>query len=214
MHFEFLVEDRSGKVLLDTILPRLIESQHTFRVIPYKGIGHLPKDLRNKSDPNKRILLDQLPRLLSGYGKAYSGYSAVVFVICDLDQRDETHFLNELQQVTITLAPCPTTFFCLAIEEGEAWLLGDLSAIQKGYPKAKTAILKSYVNDSICGTWELLADALYLGGSQALGKLGYQAVGQEKTTWAQNIAPLMNIAENLSPSFQNLRQKIHDASHS
>lgn len=213
MHFEFLVEDRSGKVLLDTILPRLIEAQNTFRVIAYRGIGHLPKDLRNKSDPNKRILLDQLPRLLAGYGQAFSNYPAVVFVICDLDQRDETSFLNELQQVTMKIASCPATFFCLAIEEGEAWLLGDLFAIQKGYPKAKMAILKSYVNDSICGTWELLADALYLGGAQALGKLGYQAVGQEKAIWAQNIAPHMDIDANISPSFQNLIQKIHYASH-
>ncbi len=29
-------------------------------------------------------------------------------------------------------------------------------------------ILNSYVNDSICGTWETLADAVYLGGAAAL----------------------------------------------
>jgi len=35
----------------------------------YKGIGRLPKNLKGTSDPSKRILLDQLPKLLRGYGK-------------------------------------------------------------------------------------------------------------------------------------------------
>ena len=48
----------------------------------------------------------------------------------------------------------------MAIEEGEAWLLGDIPAIQSVYPNAKNAVLNGYENDSICGTWEKLADAV------------------------------------------------------
>ena len=31
MHFEILVEDRSGKTMLDLLIPKIIGDQHTFR---------------------------------------------------------------------------------------------------------------------------------------------------------------------------------------
>lgn len=95
-------------------------------------------------------------------------------------------------------------------KEGEAWLLGDLTAIMNAYPRAKTAVLDAYVNDSICGTWEKLADAVYTGGSQALSALGWQAVGAEKSRWAEEIAPRMDIAINDSPSFCYFLSKIQE----
>ena len=68
MHFEILVEDTSGKLLLESLLPKIFgdfEMPHTWRIIAYKGIGHVPKDLKSKTDPKKRILLDRLPPLLA-----------------------------------------------------------------------------------------------------------------------------------------------------
>ncbi len=91
MHMEILVEDRSGKSALDILMPKIIGEAHTFRIHSYKGCGHLPKGLEGKTDPRKRILLDQLPRLLQGYGKACAGRSrepsVAVIVVCDLDNR-------------------------------------------------------------------------------------------------------------------------------
>jgi hypothetical protein len=95
------------------------------------------------------------------------------------------------------------TRFCLAIEEGEAWLLGDIPAVKQAYPKAKGAVLQTYENDSICGTWELLADAVYEGGAKALKDKGWMAVGVEKSRWASEITPLMDVAGNKSPSFRS-----------
>jgi len=97
--------------------------------------------------------------------------------------------------------PRPETRFCIAIEEGEACFLGDLSAAKTAYPKAKEAVLSSYVNDSICGTWEKLADAVCQGGVSALSAKGWQAVGTEKSKWAEEITPHMTVESNLSPSF-------------
>ena len=37
MHFEILVEDQSGKVALDSLVPRIIGLNHSFKVISYKG---------------------------------------------------------------------------------------------------------------------------------------------------------------------------------
>ena len=72
MHFEVLVEDLSGKKALDILIPKIIGDQHTFRVIEYRGIGHIPKNLKSSTDASKRILLDQLPRGKSRYGQRAS----------------------------------------------------------------------------------------------------------------------------------------------
>ena len=49
--------------------------------------------------------------------------------------------------------------------------------------------------------WELLADAVFSGGSSALKNRGWQAAGREKFVWAEKIAPEMNVDKNASPSF-------------
>jgi hypothetical protein len=220
MHFEILVEDISGKTALEIIVPKIISAEHTFIIHPYKGIGRIPKNLespsgpKKRTDPNKRILLDQLPRLVQGYGKTFSQYPpdcpAVLIVICDLDDRCLSTFRRELLDIVDKCKEQPKTQFCIAIEEGEAWYLGDLAAVKAAYPKAKQGVLNSYTNDSICGTWEKLADAVFSGGKQKLSKQGGQAIGLEKTNWANNIPPHMDVDNNLSPSFCYFRDKLRD----
>ena len=212
MHFEVLVEDQSGKKALDILIPKIIDDRHTFRVIEYRGIGHIPKNLKSSTDASKRVLLNQLLRLLRGYGRTFAGYPedypAAVIVVCDLDDNCLKVFRQELFRVLNACNPRPETRFCIAIEEGEAWLLGDIPAIKTAYPNAKDNILSSYTNDAICGTWELLADAIFQGGTTELKKRG--AVGREKSIWATRIAPHMNVEANSSPSFCYFRQKIQE----
>lgn len=212
MHFEILVEDQSGKKALDILVPKIIGNDHTFRVIDYKGIGRIPKNLGAKGDASKRILLNQLPRLLRAYGNTFANYpadypAAVIFV-CDLDDKCLKAFRQELFNILNDCNPKPETRFCISIEEGEAWFLGDIPAVKSAYPKAKDTVLNAYVNDSICGTWERLADAAYDGGSTALSAKGWQAVGAEKSQWAERISPHMDVTNNASPSFAYFRQKL------
>jgi len=205
MHFEILVEDKSGKITLESILEKIFisnQQDHTYKIISYKGIGHIPKNLKGK-DPQKRILLDQLPRLLRGYGKSFQGYpSAAVVVVVDLDSKNCLKFKQEMLDVLNACNPQPTTLIRIAIEEGEAWLLGDLSAVRVAYPRVKDPILRDYTQDSICGTWEKLADAIYPGGSQKLKKMGWPHIGQAKCEWAQKISPHLDVDRNQSRSFQ------------
>ena len=148
---------------------------------------------------------------LRAYGKSYANDpNKVVIVVCDLDNNCLKTFRQELFTVLNSCNPKPETRFCIAIEEGEAWLLGDISAIKAAYPKAKDNVLNRYQNDSICGTWELLADAVFSGGSSALKNRGWQAAGREKFVWAQKITPYMNIDKNASPSFCYFRDKIRE----
>lgn len=209
MHIEVLVEDSSGAKLVATLLPRIIGLEgdpHTWRIHPYKGIGHLPKGLATKTDPAKRAMLDQLPRLLNGYGKT-PGIDAVV-VVLDADNRNCQSFLAEMKAVLKKCDPAPKTLFQLAVEEIEAWLLGDRQALMTAYPKAKKEVLANYEQDSICGTWELMADAIYPGGQAAIQKMGWPLPGQVKHLWVEKITPHMDVEHNASPSFCKFRDEI------
>lgn len=212
MHFEILVEDQSGKKMLDIIVSKLVGNDHTFSIHAYKGIGRIPKNLHFIKNPTNRILLTQLPRLLSGYGKTFSqypdNYPAAVILVCDLDDKCLKEFRKELLSILNNCNPQPETRFCIAIEEGEAWFLGDIPAIKRAYPNADMNILNAYINDSICGTWELLANALFKKGAVALSKKGWQAIGTEKSKWAEKISPHMNMNENNSPSFLYFKKKL------
>lgn len=206
MHIEVLVEDSSGEKLLEHLLPQLLGPQsepHTWRLHAYKGIGRIPKGLSATADPSKRILLDQLLRLLRGYGKT-PGIDAVV-VMLDVDKRDCRDFLKELKGLLGECSPAPTTLFRLAIEEMEAWYLGDRAAILTAYPRAKQGVLDGYVQDSLCNTWELLADAVFPGGSIAIKRAGWPLPGQIKHEWAERIGPWMTLDQNQSPSFGRFR---------
>lgn len=212
MHLEILIEDQSGKAALEILLPKIFTEGVTHRVIPYKGIGRIPKNLNKFTDPSKRVLLNTLPKLIQGYGKTFASYAAdysvALIVVCDLDGRDLNSFISELEEIVNRTEPKPLTRFCLAIEEGEAWLLGDINAIKYAYPKSNSSVLNNYVNDSICGTWEVLADAVYPGGCKELKKKGWQAVGAEKSNWAKSICPLIDVSNNKSPSFNYFMRTI------
>jgi len=206
MHIEILVEDSSGAKLIETLMPKVIGpfgNPHTWRIHAYKGIGKIPKGLVATGNPAKRALLNQLPRLLAGYGKT-TGIDAVV-VVLDNDNRDCKEFLAELNVILTHCTPAPRTLFRLAIEEMEAWLLGDASALLTAYPTAKKDVLRRYTQDSVCGTWELLADAIYPGSSLAIRKASWPLPGQVKYQWAERIAPHMNVEENVSHSFGKFR---------
>ncbi len=213
MHFEILVEDASGKIALEFIWEKILGPNgqgHTYKIISYKGIGRIPKGLRGTTDPQRRILLDRLPRLLRGYGKSLQDFSAAVIVVVDLDDRDCLVFKQEILDILNTCNPQPTTLFRIAIEESEAWLLGDRNAVKTAYPRAKEQVLNAYEQDSICGTWEKLADAVYPGESRKLKQLGWPYTGQAKCEWASKIAPHLDVESNQSRSFQVFRDGIRN----
>ncbi len=212
LHLEVLVEDKSGSIVIEHFLNKIIMKQEpvfTYNIHPYKGLGALPKNLNSSSEPNKRILLDRLPSLLRGYGKCLDDYGAVIVVV-DNDSRNCILFKQELISLLDQCYPAPRTAFCIAIEEIEAWLLGDIKAIKKAYPLARRAILDAYVQDSICGTWEVLADAICSEKSSGLKKAGFAEIGRRKSEWAQKITPLVDIDQNKSNSLKYFIGKVEE----
>jgi len=202
MHVEFLVEDSSGQKLLEHLVPLLIGEENdrvSYRFHHYGGIGHLPRGLRSAAKARKRLLLSRLPSILKGYAKT-PGIDAVV-VVLDSDRQDCVKFLTELRAVA-SGSGRSDTLFRIAIEEIEAWYLGDREAIKAAYSAAKLAALATYTQDSICGTWERLADAVYPGGAKAVERAGWPTPGNLKHEWAERIAPHLQIDRNVSPSFR------------
>ena len=211
MHFEVLVEDRSGRVAIDVILEKILGTNgrtHSWALHHYKGIGRIPKDLHAEPDREKRLLLNCLPGLLRAYGRSLPPGQACVVVVVDLDDRDCMAFKRELVDVLKACAPVPRTLFRIAIEESEAWLLGDGRAVRAAYPAAKRSVLNGYRQDSICGTWEVLADAVHRGGSARLRQEGYPEAGRAKCEWARRIAPHVDVDRNQSKSFQVFRDGV------
>ena len=135
MHYEVLVEDQSGGIVVDVVLAKILGpngANHSWRTLEYKGLGHIPKNLHAASDPARRVLLARLPRLLRGYGRSLDPNQSCVVVVVDADKRDCIAFKQELLHVLSECDPRPRTLFRIAVEESEAWLLGDRQAMFDG----------------------------------------------------------------------------------
>ena len=211
MHFEVLVEDRSGSIALDVLLQKILGANgavHTWTLHAYKGVGRIPQNLWAVPDRRKRLLLNHLPRLLRGYGRSLQHGRDCVVVVLDLDNRNCVALKRELVGVLNACNPGPSTLFRIAIEEGEAWLLGDRDAVKAAYPNAKDSVLNRYQQDSVCGTWEVLADAVHPGGSVRLQRAGYPTAGIAKCEWARRIASHIDVNRNRSPSFRVFRDGV------
>ena len=215
MRFEILVEGTTEEAVLKVLLRKIIketDKNHTWAIHPHRGIGSIPKNLADI--PNKRnpTLLHNLPSKIRAYGKEKDDNLAVI-VLVDLDDKNCKEFKKQLQEIFDFCNPALTSLVRLAIEELEAWFLGDKTAVKKTYPNVRENVLDSYKQDSICGTWETLAEAVYKGGVKELhlqyGKRSSQILGQ-KRKWARNICHHMDVDNNESPSFCCFRDGIRN----
>lgn len=213
MHFEFLVEGQIELTTLSILMEKILgkyDHPHTWRIHKHRGIGRIPDN--PATPPNKRdsTLLHNLPSKLRAYGNELRRDMAVV-VLVDLD--DEADCITFKSRMTSLLDLCnhkPQVLFRIAIEELEAWFLGDPQALERAYPNLSKNVLDSYVQDSQCGTWETLADAISHGWRGALRPEGRRSprVLEKKLEWAKKIAPLLDVQSNKSPSFCVFRDGI------
>ena len=212
MHFQFLIEDQSSAVLIEILMQRLSLTNEyvTFNCKSFKGIGGFTKKNTVKETKSGKLLND-LATFLRGFNKSLQNIPAVIIVVLDNDTRNTEAFLAELTQVANQNMIIVDHVFCIAVEEVEAWLLGDEAAILAAYPSAKLQQLHAYVQDSICGTWEVLADVVYPGGVSRLKKdcPTYIEKGKCKSEWARKIGVYMDMSRNISPSFNNFITEIN-----
>ncbi|MEO5377815.1 MAG: DUF4276 family protein [Magnetococcus sp. DMHC-6] len=216
MHFEILVEGQSELIALSILMEKIIgpyKRPHTWKIHQHRGIGTLPEQPHLPPNRNDQTLLHNLPHKLRAYGKAMQG-DAMVVVLVDLDDRSDCrHFKQQLVELLNSCPTKPTCLFRIAVEELEAWYFGDSDAIRSAYPHAISEILSSYIQDSQCGPWETMADAIYPEGRMALCSSGKRSslVLAQKLKWTKAIAPKMDVERNTSPSFKCFRDGLRNA---
>ena len=212
MHFQFLIEDQSSAALIKILMQKISvgNSNVTFSCKAFKGLGGLTKKNTVKETKTGKLLND-LAIYLRGFNKSLQGFPSAIFVVLDNDDRNTAEFREELNYVACQNNITVDHVFCIAVEEIEAWLLGDENAILEAYPAAKLAKLHTYVQDSICGTWEFLAEVVYPGGMVKLQRdcSSYMEIGRYKYEWAKNISVYMDIDHNNSPSFMYFISEIN-----
>lgn len=211
MYFQFLIEDQSSAKLVEILMNKLIDQRQdvTYKCKPFYGLGGLTKKNTAKETKTGKLLND-LATYLRGFNKSLRGIPAAIIVVLDNDDRNTAEFKEQLENVAVQNNIQIDHVFCVAVEEVEAWLLGDEKAIFAAYPNARASILHSYEQDSICGTWEVLADVVYIGGITKFKKQNqtFVEIGQYKCEWAERIGNFMSINENKSPGFRDFIEQI------
>ncbi len=206
-YIEILIEDKSGSILVEQIMDKYVVDKKNiaYKIHSFKGIGKLPLKANNMSQIKSKRLLTDLPMYLKGMDASLKNMPGkkAIFVILDSDEEDCAEMKRSLVRMYHELGISIQVFFCIAIEEIEAWLLGDSEALLAAYPMAKRQLLQKYVQDSVIGTWEYLADIVYTGGLSSLkrGSSSYYEIGMFKCECARNIGALLDIRRNVSQSF-------------
>jgi len=180
MHIDFLVEEASAEAALQNLLPRMLGPDATFSISPHEG---------------KADLLAKLPKRLRGYRKWIPKHYFIV-VLVDADA-DDCHELKTRLELIAREAGFPTPATAsgrhfrvlnrLAIEELEAWFLGDIAAVRSAYPRTPPTLARRAAfrdPDHIAGgTWQAL--------QRVLQRAGYYPTGIPKVEAARAIATHM-----------------------
>lgn len=210
MIIEILSEDKSGAVVVERLTERIVASEGMECVInvhPHRGCGSFPKDMTAKPPKFTNSLLDLLPSELRAYNKIYAGQEVILVIAIDSDDRDPKELRQEIYSCAAQFAPGIRSVVGISTEEIEAWVLGDRKAILEAFPDASGAVLDSYEQDSVCGTWEVLCRAVS-DNAEDLIEIGYPAIGHYKALWAETISRYMLPQNNVSPSFNTYRMAL------
>ncbi len=193
MRVEILVEELSAKAALQVLLPQLLPAGCTFRFVVFNGC---------------QDLLGQMKQVLTGYANRITKQGQAdlrVVVLLDADAKcvDRKRALEAEAAaaglITKTTAGAGARFYVLnriAVNELEAWLLGDRAAIQAAYPRIHPPHFKGM---------ERNPDIMLKSSAELLNLLrkgGYFMAGKQKQRWAADIAAKMDIRHNTSTSFR------------
>lgn len=191
MHIEFLLEELSAEKALLELVPRILGNEVSFTTHTFQG----------KSD-----LLASLQNRLTGYSYWLPNDWRIV-VLVDEDRQDCHAIKHQMEQASQqaglvsksqSLGPNFQVLNRIAMEELEAWFLGDPEALRSAFPKVSRSLASNtkYWNPDqvVGGTWENLESILQ--------RAGYYKGGLLKTEAASKIASQMVPERNRSQSFR------------
>jgi hypothetical protein len=194
---EFLVEELSMEAALRTLVPKLRpDLSEAFRVHPFNG---------------KDNLLAQLPRRLDGYSR-WLPRDAKVVIVVDKDDDDCRELKSRLEHMAAVAGLEPkrgtsrgrfAVLVRLAIEELEAWYLGDSEALVAAYPRLPAALgrkARFREPDRVKNPWRAL--------ERELQRAGYFRAGLAKIELARSVAAHMRPEVNASASFRAFKEGV------
>ena len=197
MHLEVFVEEESAQITLTNLIPRIAGPAVTFRFHAYSG---------------KQALLRKLPQRLVGY-RSWPLTDWHVVVLVDRDRADCHSLKTQLEKAaadagltTRTNARPDGTFQVMnriAVNELEAWLIGDPDAVSAAYPRVRPEFARRKGYRDPDATGHGAAEALRL----LLRRAGYYG-GQDylpKVEVARAISAHLNPDRNGSRSFRAFR---------
>lgn len=205
MHLEVLAEDKSGSIFLEGLLDKVLADNNiscSLAVRPHRGKGFYPQNPWDRPKKFASGLLDLLPAKLRAYSKVFVPGDLILLIVLDADEEEPLEVKKEVRNIAVKFGGEIPYVIGISVEEIEAWMLGDLQAVKTAYPDARIQAAANYVQDSICGTWEVLARVILGTDAERLIRVGYPAIGQYKSEWAARIAPHIRAGKNRSPSFQ------------
>lgn len=199
MRVEFLLEEQSAEAALKQLVPKLLPAEVDCEYHSFQG---------------KPDLLTKLPERLRGYSKRSIPDLRIVVLIdrdndnCRALKRKVEGIIHNSHIVPVhsqSNAGSMKILTRIAIEEIEAWFLGDMMAIRKAYPRVPDHLEKRKglrsPDEIKGGTWEYL--------ERILQKHGYYRGGLEKIRAASEIAIYMEPSRNRSRSFQAFCQGLN-----
>lgn len=190
MTIHVFVEGPSEVALIEPWSKRLLRGCPV-KVHPHEGKGKLPDDISATPNPRHRGLLDQLPAKLRAFASDIHIHGIVVLV--DADDNDCAALRTAIERAAQTCSPSLRVVARIAIEETEAFYLGDLGALKRAFPDADMDRARNYRPDSICNTWELLGEIVNDDSGDKVG-------------WAERMGRIIttNPGKSRSPSFRAL----------
>ncbi|MBL8134879.1 MAG: DUF4276 family protein [Anaerolineae bacterium] len=197
MQLLFFVEEPSAEAALIELVPKILSGRrYKYDIFTFQG---------------KQDLLKKLPKRLRAY-RAMPGDDWAIIVLVDRDQ-DDCKVLKQQLETTARDAGLATrasrrpderitVVNRIAIEELEAWFLGDPAALHAAYPRVTEHLAhqaRFRDPDAIQGgTWETLESLLAY----------YHPGGLEKIRAASEISAHMEPDLNRSKSFQVFRDAL------
>lgn len=183
-HIEILVEEKSMEFFLEQLLPMVLPEDYLLGVNcfirPHEGKSHLLKSIPKKSRAYKHF-----------------GYPIKLIIIHDQDSNDCKKLKRDLvKSVEDNNSDIPL-LVRISCKELENWYLGDLTAVEKLYPKSKAA---KFINKARFRVVDKL------NGSDEMERLSDEFT---KTYCAKNICQYMDLDANTSESFQQFLSGIH-----
>jgi len=175
-----LTEEPSIKNIFEMVLPQILPQNIGFRILVHQGKNDLEKALTEKI-----ISLSKIG-------------GAKILITIDQDTND----CKQLKQRLINLMSenCNCDYkIRIVCKELESWLLGDLSAIEKAYPRFRSMLFakKTQIRD---------VDKIKGKPSDFLLRIIPEYKDREKLPkleFSKKVAPFMDIDNNSSPSFNH-----------